>query len=59
MTTDIDGTLQQWHRITVDFTGPHLQEQPSTFIDYRLNVTLQSPRNGHDDHCPRVLRRGR
>ena len=38
----IDGELKKWHKITLTFTGPDLDEgsTPNPFLDYRLNVTF-------------------
>ena len=38
----ISGELKQWHRVTIDFTGPGTSETAATnpFLDYRLDVTF-------------------
>ena len=37
----VQGDLQQWQRVSIDFTGPTLSEKPETFTDYRLDVTFR------------------
>lgn len=37
----VEGAVQQWQRVSVDFTGPNLSETASTFTDYRLDVTFR------------------
>lgn len=54
------GELKQWHKVTLDVTGPLTQESdgetaaagaPNPFLDYRLTITL-----GHEsDTRPRVI----
>jgi PKD repeat protein len=42
----VSGTLQQWHRVEVDFTGPGHAEtdsNPNPFLDYRLQCTFTGP----------------
>lgn len=42
----ISGDLNKWQPITVDFSGPVLDEtseSPNPFLDFRLNVTFISP----------------
>lgn len=36
----IHGELKQWHKVTIDFTGPQTSENatPNPFTDYRLDV---------------------
>jgi len=38
----IDGELQKWHKITLNFEGPDLSENyvDNPFLNYRLNVTF-------------------
>ena len=38
----IDGELKKWHRVTLTFTGPDVNEGsiPNPFLDYRLDVTF-------------------
>ena len=38
-----DGSIKKWHRIEIVLNGPNLSEQPSTFRNYRLDVTFTSP----------------
>lgn len=38
-----DGSFKKWHRIEVVFEGPQVEEAPTTFRDYRLDVTFTSP----------------
>ncbi len=40
MAARVDGTLKQWHRVSVDFSGPVRSETAATFRDYRLDVTF-------------------
>jgi hypothetical protein len=44
----ITGTLQQWHKVTLDFDGPSSSENatPNPFMDYRLEVTFFHPASG-------------
>jgi hypothetical protein len=44
----IHGELKQWHKVTLDFTGPRTSETatPNPFTDYRLDVRFQ---NGKDE----------
>lgn len=42
----VGGTLQRWHCVTVDFTGPDRREEPATFRDYRLDVTFTHTATG-------------
>ena len=39
------GELRKWHTVTLTFNGPNTTENASTnpFLDYRLNVTFNSP----------------
>lgn len=46
MVSRVSGATQQWQRIAVDFEGPQLSEQSSTFSDYRLNVTFRHAETG-------------
>jgi hypothetical protein len=41
----ISGELKQWHRVTLDFTGPDTSETaiPNPFFDFRLDVTFVHP----------------
>ena len=41
----VQGTLKQWHRITLAFDGPNCSESatPNPFTDFRLDVTLTGP----------------
>jgi Ca2+-binding RTX toxin-like protein len=41
MAAKVQGEIQQWQRISLDFTGPQLSEAAKTFTDYRLNVTFR------------------
>ncbi|MEM9911584.1 MAG: malectin domain-containing carbohydrate-binding protein [Pseudomonadota bacterium] len=36
----IQGDAKQWHKLTLEFEGPSLNESPETFMDYRLDVTF-------------------
>lgn len=38
-----DGSFKKWHRIEVILDGPLVEERPSTFRNYRLDVTFTSP----------------
>ncbi|MBN1482315.1 hypothetical protein EH223_08970 [candidate division KSB1 bacterium] len=37
--TEITGELQQWHKVTLTFTGPQSSEsaEPNPFLDFRRN----------------------
>ncbi|MFC1761218.1 DUF5060 domain-containing protein [Planctomycetota bacterium] len=37
---EIAGELKQWHKVIVLLDGPDVKEEPTTFRDYRLNVTF-------------------
>jgi len=39
----ISATPMQYHKVTLDWNGPNLNESTITFNDYRLNVTFTSP----------------
>ncbi len=42
----ITGPLKKWHTVTIDFTGPRMDEtngHPNPFLDYRLEVRFTSP----------------
>ncbi|MDH7445930.1 DUF5060 domain-containing protein [Aquimarina sp. 2201CG14-23] len=43
----ITGELQKWHRITLTFNGPTVDENDATnpFRNYRMNVTFTGPSN--------------
>lgn len=45
----VSGELKEWHKVTVDFTGPETSEtaDPNPFTDYRLDVTF---RNGDREY---------
>lgn len=36
----LTGDAMQWHKLTLNFEGPTLSEQPETFLDHRLDVTF-------------------
>ena len=40
------GNIQQWHRVTIDFKGPHRSESSKTFTDYRLDVEFRNTETG-------------
>ena len=43
----ISGEQMTWHKITVDFEAPQdFSEEPSTFRDYRLDVTFTNTDTG-------------
>lgn len=39
----LQGTLRTWHRVTLDFEGPAVDEtsDPNPFLDYKLTVTFR------------------
>jgi Ca2+-binding RTX toxin-like protein len=41
MPGQVNGSLQQWQRVSIDFDGPKLAEAAETFTDYRLDVTFR------------------
>ncbi len=41
----ITGDLKQYHKTTITFEGPNLNESPETYLNYRMSVTLTSPNN--------------
>ncbi|MGI9244808.1 MAG: DUF5060 domain-containing protein, partial [Verrucomicrobiales bacterium] len=45
---EIHGELKQWHKVTLDFTGPETSETatPNPFTDYRLDVRFT---NGEEE----------
>ena len=36
----LTGDAMQWHKLTLNFEGPTLSEDPQTFLDHRLDVTF-------------------
>ncbi|MBX2853947.1 MAG: DUF5060 domain-containing protein [Rhodobacteraceae bacterium] len=50
--SSIDGELKVWHKVTLDFEGPLLSEDPSTFRDYRLDVTFTNKDTGEVVRVP-------
>ncbi|MEM6896624.1 MAG: DUF5060 domain-containing protein, partial [Pseudomonadota bacterium] len=36
----LTGDAMQWHKLTLNFEGPDLKEEPETFLDHRLDVTF-------------------
>ena len=44
----ITGELRKWHKVTLTFTGPNVDEQSSNnpFLNYRLNVTFTHSGSG-------------
>ncbi len=44
---DISGETKVWHKVTLDFEAPQtFSEEPSTFRDYRLDVTFRNADTG-------------
>ncbi|GAA4974562.1 DUF5060 domain-containing protein [Algibacter aquimarinus] len=41
----ITGELKQYHKTTITFEGPSLEESPETYLNYRMNVSFTSPDN--------------
>ena len=41
----VSASPQQYHKVTLDWQGPSLSENSTTFRDYRLDVTFTSPSN--------------
>lgn len=39
----VTGDKKAYHKLTLTWNGPNVDESPSTFLDYRLNVTFTSP----------------
>ncbi|MEM8990515.1 MAG: DUF5060 domain-containing protein, partial [Pseudomonadota bacterium] len=49
----VQGELKQWHKITLDFEADQtFQENPSTFRDYRLDVTFTHAGTGETYTVP-------
>ncbi len=48
----VSGELKQWHKITVDFEGPSVTEEASTFLDHRLDVTFTNAATGETIKVP-------
>jgi hypothetical protein len=50
----ISGELQQWHKLTFNFTGPATSETstPNPFTDYRLDVTFIHTASGKTYRVP-------
>lgn len=48
----LNETPMQWHRVTIDFDGPLAQETAETFRDYRLNVTFTHAETGETVTVP-------
>ena len=49
VTVKIMGELQKWHKVTLEFSGPFLNETGTTvnpFMDYRLDVTFRLASTG-------------
>ncbi len=41
---DVSGELKQWHKVTLDLSGPYAHEKdnaPNPFTDYRMTVTFR------------------
>ena len=51
-TAKIAGELKQWHKVTLDFQGPHRGEDEGTFLDHRLDVTFRHSQTGHEITVP-------
>ena len=48
----IAGELKQWHKVTLDFTGPKMGESAGTFLDHRLDVTFKHSATGQTITVP-------
>ena len=50
----VSGELREWHKVTVDFSGPVTNETatPNPFTDYRLDVTFTHQGNGQSYVVP-------
>ena len=50
----IAGEMKQWHKVTLNFTGPESGETatPNPFTDYRLDVTFTHPATGKSYRVP-------
>ncbi len=44
----VSGELQQWHKVTLNVTGPEASEDgnPNPFVDFRMQVTFRHPDSG-------------
>lgn len=41
----VTGELKQYHKTTITFEGPDLNEVPETYLNYKMSVTLTNPNN--------------
>ena len=50
----ISGELRKWHKVTIDFTGPSVDEksEDNPFMNYRLNVTFVHKSSGQEYIVP-------
>ena len=48
----IAGESKQWHKITLDFSGPRMSESEATFLDHRLDVTFEHAATGQTITVP-------
>lgn len=53
-TVSVHGELRQWHKVTLDFSGPYASEScvPNPFFDYRLNVLFTHVSTGKQYRIP-------
>lgn len=53
-TASLSGELKQWHKLTLDFEGPHVSESDdyNPFLNYRLNVAFKHEKSGETFRVP-------